>query len=64
MAEMISPVDFECTPDIWQEKGVYKGSFKVRWIFCKNADYALFSHILLDATRGDLPALHLRDALP
>ncbi|KAI9770424.1 MAG: hypothetical protein M1840_003310 [Geoglossum simile] len=64
MAEMISPVDFENTPDIWEEKGVYKGSFKVRWVFCKNADYALFSHILLDATRGDLPALHLRDALP
>ncbi|KAI9780743.1 MAG: hypothetical protein M1839_006530 [Geoglossum umbratile] len=64
MAEMISPVNFEDIPDIWEEKGVYKGSLKVRWVFCKNADYALFSHILLDATRGDLPALHLRDALP
>jgi hypothetical protein len=34
MAEMISPVDFESMPDIWEEKGVYKGYINCTDLAC------------------------------
>lgn len=47
MAQMLTPVDYNTSSNVWAQDGKWKGTFKVRWIFIKDIPNNQLRHIRL-----------------
>ncbi|CAD6907824.1 unnamed protein product [Tilletia laevis] len=50
MAQMLSPVDYNTSSNVWAQDGKWKGTFNVRWIFVKDLPNGQLRHIRLTNT--------------
>ncbi|KAK0550086.1 hypothetical protein OC846_003795 [Tilletia horrida] len=50
MAQMLTPVDYNTSSNVWAQDGKWKGTFKVRWIFVKDLPNGQLRHIRLTNT--------------
>ncbi|KAE8219516.1 hypothetical protein CF319_g6803 [Tilletia indica] len=50
MAQMLTPVDYSTSSNVWAQDGKWKGTFKVRWIFVKDLPNGQLRHIRLTNT--------------
>ncbi|PWN93795.1 YTH-domain-containing protein [Acaromyces ingoldii] len=61
MAEMLTPLDYSSSSNIWAQEGKWKGTFKVKWIFVKDVPNNRMRHIRLTNTPECKPVTQSRD---
>lgn len=61
MAQMMSPVDFETSSDVWAQEGKWKGTFAVRHIFVKDIPNRELRHIKLPNSPENKSVTQSRD---
>ncbi|EFN60204.1 YTH domain family protein 2 [Camponotus floridanus] len=60
MAQMVSPVDYQCNSSVWSQDK-WKGQFRVRWIYVKDVPNVQLRHIKLENNENK-PVTNSRDA--
>ncbi|KDN43319.1 YTH-domain-containing protein [Tilletiaria anomala UBC 951] len=61
MAEMLSPLDYNTTSNVWAQENKWKGIFKVRWIYVKDLPNNQLRHLRLTNTTEQKPVTQSRD---
>ncbi|KAN0061790.1 hypothetical protein ACQY0O_005783 [Thecaphora frezii] len=61
MAQMLTPLDYTTSSNVWAQDGKWKGTFKVRWIFVKDLPNNQLRHIRLHNTPEVKPVTQSRD---
>lgn len=61
LAQMLTPLDYETTSNVWALEGKWKGTFKVRWIYVKDVPNNALRHIRLTNTSECKPIVQSRD---
>ncbi|PWN49785.1 hypothetical protein IE53DRAFT_369471 [Violaceomyces palustris] len=61
MAQMLTPLDYTTSSNVWAQDGKWKGTFKVRWIFVKDLPNNQLRHIKLTNTPEVKPVTQSRD---
>lgn len=61
MAQMLTPLDYTTSSNVWAQDGKWKGTFKVRWIFVKDLPNSQLRHIRLTNTQECKPVTQSRD---
>ncbi|SPO25686.1 uncharacterized protein UTRI_03051 [Ustilago trichophora] len=61
MAQMLTPLDYATSSNVWAQDGKWKGTFKVRWIYVKDLPNNQLRHIRLTNTPECKPVTQSRD---
>uniref|UniRef100_V5E5G9 YTH domain-containing protein n=2 Tax=Kalmanozyma brasiliensis (strain GHG001) TaxID=1365824 RepID=V5E5G9_KALBG len=61
MAQMLTPLDYATSSNVWAQDGKWKGTFKVRWIYVKDLPNGQLRHIRLTNTPECKPVTQSRD---
>ncbi|CEH18888.1 Uncharacterized high-glucose-regulated protein [Ceraceosorus bombacis] len=61
MAQMLTPLDYSTSSNVWAQEGKWKGTFKVRWIYVKDVPNSQLRHIRLTNTPENKPITQSRD---
>ncbi len=61
MAQMLTPLDYATSSNVWAQDGKWKGTFKVRWIYVKDLPNNMLRHIRLTNTQECKPVTQSRD---
>ncbi|SNX84457.1 uncharacterized protein MEPE_03166 [Melanopsichium pennsylvanicum] len=61
MAQMLTPLDYATSSNVWAQDGKWKGTFKVRWIYVKDLPNNQLRHIRLTNTSECKPVTQSRD---
>ena len=61
MAQMLTPLDYTTSSNVWAQDGKWKGTFKVRWIYVKDLPNNQLRHIRLTNTPEVKPVTQSRD---
>ena len=61
MAQMLTPLDYTTSSNVWAQDGKWKGTFKVRWIYVKDLPNNQLRHIRLTNTAECKPVTQSRD---
>ncbi|SPO36607.1 uncharacterized protein PSFLO_02078 [Pseudozyma flocculosa] len=61
MAQMLTPLDYTTSSNVWAQDGKWKGTFKVRWIYVKDLPNNQLRHIRLHNTPEVKPVTQSRD---
>lgn len=61
MAQMLTPLDYATSSNVWAQDGKWKGTFKVRWVYVKDLPNNQLRHIRLTNTPECKPVTQSRD---